>query len=255
MTPASVQVDLVGLAVPGGGIGCLIAYPDIYAVRPAVILLNESFGGDEEMRALARRLADAGYVAALPDLFGRIAGPAKADEVAALSADRQAGRAASASLGDVQVQSDLGACLDLLKKLPAVRDHRVAVLGFCLGGAFALQAAGVHRRRLSAAVVYYGRIRDPDLTSDRPRHPIDALAGGCCPVQGHFGESDQHIPLADVADLRVRLAELDPEGAVYLYPGAGHSFFSEARPSYHAEAAARSWSRTMAFLKRHLDRP
>lgn len=245
---AAIQVENLRLAVPGGAIQGLVAFPDIYAVRPVVVVLHEVFGVDEHMRELCRRLARAGYVAVLPDLYGRTGGPGKLEDVTAI-------RAAAASLGDGQVMGDVGVCLDHLKTLPAVRDDRVAVLGYCMGGAFAIQAAGVHRGRLSAAIVFYGRVRYRDLTPEKPRHPRDALAAGCCPVQGHFGEEDQGIPLADVAALRTRLGELNPESAVYTYPGAGHGFFNETRSSYHREAAERSWGRTMAFLQRHLERP
>ena len=245
---AAIQVEDLRLAVPGGAIQCLVTYPDSYAVRPAVVLLHEVFGVEEHMRELSRRLARAGYVAVLPDLYGRRGGPGKLDDVTAI-------RAAAASLSDTQVLGDIGACLDHLRTLPAVRDDRVAVLGYCLGGAFAIQAAGVHRPRLSAAIVFYGRVRYRDLTLEKPRHPIDALAGGCCPVQGHFGEEDQGIPLTEVAALRARLGELNPESAVYTYPGAGHGFFNDARSSYHREAAERSWARTRAFLQRHVGRP
>lgn len=243
----AIQVENFRLTVPGGGIQCLVASPDSYAVRPAVIVLHEVFGVDEHMRELCRRLARAGYVALLPDLHGRTGGPGKLEDLTAI-------RAAAASLGDAQVLGDIGACLDRLRTLPAVRDDRVAVLGYCLGGAFAIQAAGVFRARLRAAIAFYGRVRLRELGPEKPRHPSDALAGGCCPVQGHFGEEDQGIPLTEVAALRARLGQLNPESAVYTYPGAGHGFFDDTRNSFHREAAERSWGRATAFLQRHLDR-
>jgi carboxymethylenebutenolidase len=112
---------------------------------------------------------------------------------------------------------------------------KVAVVGFCLGGTIAWAAAG-RLSGLSAAVGYYGGgiIGLKDL---KPR----------VPTLLHFGDKDQHIPIAEVKEV----AAAHPEVEVHIYP-ADHGFNCDQRESYDGPSAALAWTRTLASLRKHL---
>src|SRR5690606_17760439 len=108
----------------------------------------------------------------------------------------------------------------------------LGVVGYCWGGTVAHVAAA--KLELAAAVAFYGSgvARMLDL---KPR----------CPVMYHFGASDHAIPLADVD----AVWRAFPDAAVHVYPGAGHGFACEDRPSFDADAAALANERTREFLR------
>jgi carboxymethylenebutenolidase len=144
--------------------------------------------------------------------------------------------------------------VDRLAADEAVARRKIAVIGFCMGGQYALLAACACRG-LSACVPFYGMLRyaeglDP---SRKPRSPLEALADLRCPVLGLYGEEDPIIPVADVRELEERLAKSRQGGEVRLYAGAGHAFMNDTRPEmYRPTAAADAWPRSVAFLRREL---
>ena len=187
------------------------------------------------MRTVAGRLADAGYVVGVPDLFWRFAPGWRAD------AD-EAGLAASmetvAKLDRDAAVDDCGAVVAHLGGLPEV-DGSPGVIGFCLGGTLAFGTA--IRYEPSVCVSYYGS-------------GVAGLLGGIdevrCPTLFHFGSRDKSIPGEAVEQIAAATA-----GRQHLALNveiAGHAFDDEA-PMFHDEAAARAaWSKTMAMLAEHL---
>ena len=129
-----------------------------------------------------------------------------------------------------QAQRDVAAAIEVVSQ-----GGKVAVVGFCRGGTVAWMAAG-RLKGLSAAVGYYGGgiIGLKDL---KPR----------VPTLLHFGDKDQHIPVAGVKEV----AAAHPEVEVHIYP-ADHGFNCDHRQSYDAPSAALAWTRTIAFLRKHL---
>jgi carboxymethylenebutenolidase len=145
--------------------------------------------------------------------------------------------ASVARIDDAAFLADLVAAADLLGVEP------VGVMGFCMGGMYALKAAGTGR--FHAAVAFYGMIRVPEHWRGPTNvEPLDALAApGACPVLAVIGGKDTFTPEADVADLRATGAE------VVVYPEAEHGFAHDAsRPTHRAEDTADAFARAMAFL-------
>jgi len=146
--------------------------------------------------------------------------------------------------------SDLLSALSFLDAHPAVDPARIGVVGFCLGGYVSFLAAC--RTHVSAAVCFYGG----GIVTPRPKSSLPPLLSEAekirCPVLGLFGEEDASIPLADVEAIRSTLSSLGKDYGVVTYPGAGHGFFCELRPSYREEAAADAWKRTLDWLERNL---
>lgn len=198
--------------------------------RRGVVVLPEVYNVNQWVRGVARRYADHGYTALVPDLFWRQApgchydydqpGPARA-QGEAVDVD--------AVVGDVTVAARWlrGTLGD---------GARVGVVGYCLGGRLAM-LAGV-RAPVDAVVSYYGVQLD--------RH-LDELAALRTPALLHFGDQDPWVPNAVVSAVSARLAGL-PDVRCHVYPGAGHGFDRTGLPNHHPEAAESAWQRTLALF-------
>jgi carboxymethylenebutenolidase len=205
---------------------------------PGVVVVHELFGLTDDIRQSADRLAAAGYLALAPDLF--TAGGARRCLKATFAA---------LSSGTGAAYGDLEACRALLAQR-ADATGKVGVLGFCLGGGFALMGA---TRGFDAAAPSYG-----PLPKDLPR----ALQGAC-PVVASYGARDRGFRGA-AARLEAALTQAGVEHDVVEYPDAGHSFLNRhgAGPlgvlervggfSYHHPSAEDAWGRILRFFDTHL---
>lgn len=226
-----------------GGSAVLRAYlatPAGTGPWPGVVVIHEAFGMDAVMRRQADRLAAAGYLALLPDLYS--------DGGAARCV---MGTFRSLLAGHGKPFVDIDATRRWLSKQPDCTG-RVGVIGFCMGGAFALATAN---RGFDAAAVNYGPLP--------PR--LEARLRGACPIVASYGKKDFSTRGAAVKLERI-LTRLDVPHDVELYPTAGHSFLNDAmvgpRPLQpllrvgnfkpEPKAAADAWRRIEAFFAEHL---
>jgi carboxymethylenebutenolidase len=209
-----------------------------YAARPvaqpkaAVVVLQEIFGVNAHIRAVADGFAAMGFLAVAPAAFHRLQ---PGIELGYTPADITAGialKAAAEALPAPGVQQDIQAAIDY-----AASAGKVGVLGYCWGGLLAWRAACL-LSGLSAAVPYYGG--GMTVAAEIARQPK-------CPVLAHFAQTDQSIPLEGVAALR----QAHPEVQVQMYP-AMHGFNCDHRGAYDAGAAALARERTLAFFTRYL---
>ncbi len=234
------------LTVPGATIAPeLTAYLAVPPVGdgpwPGVVVIHEAFGLTDDTRQQADRLAAAGYLALAPDLFS--AGGA----IRCLRSTFSALMSGSgAAFGDIE------ASRALLTGRPDCTG-KVGVMGFCMGGGFALLAAA---RGFDASAPNYGAL---------PKDPEQVLRGAC-PVVASYGRRDPG--LRGAADrLEQVLTGLDVEHDVKEYPDAGHSFLNRhnAGPlsvlervagfAYHQPSAEDAWARILRFFSTHLGRP
>jgi carboxymethylenebutenolidase len=195
---------------------------------PAVIVIHEWWGLNEQVRGLARRLAADGFCAFAVDLYqGTLAKDAA--QAAALMAALDAKRTLAELHAAVQA---------LLQKASG----RVGVMGFCMGGAYAL-ATAAHDSEVKAVVAYYG-IPKPEVADVRR---IRAK------VLGHYASRDEHVSPERVDALQKTLQKAHVTATLYRYE-ADHAFANEKRPEVYApEAAELAWKRTLAFLHAALD--
>ena len=237
------DVDLSGLGARSGGsqpLNAYLAVPDGDGPWPGVVMLHEIFGLDRVIRGHADRLSRAGYVVVAPDLFSM--GGAR-------RCLRSTVRALAAGTG--RAYADIEAARAWLLAAPECTGD-VGVIGFCLGGGFALMTAG---SGFDAAAAHYGRL---------PRDPDDALEGAC-PVVASFGGRDRTLRGA-ARRLGAALDRLGVEHDVKEYPSAGHAFMTppEAVPRLlrpvlevtgfgpDPGAAEDAWRRTESFFRAHL---
>src|SRR5271166_2174930 len=195
--------------------------------RGGVVVVQEIFGVNAHIREVADWLADEGYLAVAPAIFEHVE---KGFDVGYDPESRARGMAIVGKTDREQMLRDVAAAAEVAKE-----GGKVAVVGFCMGGTIAWMAAG-RLPGLSAAVGYYGGgiIGLKDL---KPR----------VPTLLHFGDKDQHIPIAGVKEV----AAAHPEVEVHIYH-ADHGFNCDQRESYDAPSADLAWTRTVAFLRKHL---
>lgn len=233
------RVALAGRDAGGG----TIARPRREGRSPAIVLLTAISGINPYFERVAARLAELGLVTLTVDYFAR------SGQMPDLSSPEAIMEAVGA-ISDEQALADVSAAVDLLRGDDAVDPERVAVLGFCLGGTYALMATS-RVEGLRTAVAYYGLIRYPRLSENKPVSPLDAVDAERVPLLAHYGDEDHLVPVEDVEALRDRTRGRTAE--VYLYPGAGHAFHEDFRPAAYRPIAAReSWARTMAQMDWHL---
>ncbi len=206
-----------------------------YLARPAgeprggVLVIQEWWGLNDNIRTMARRLADEGYLALAVDLYeGRVA--TTPDEARALM---------SAAMENAdRVRENLRAAHAYLESVGVAG---IGTIGWCFGGGWSLNSAIMLGGELDAAVVYYGRV----VTDDQ-------LAAIEAPVLGHFGSEDGGIPLEGVRAFEARMQDLGKAVTVHVYDGANHAFANPSGTRYDEVAATQAWDRTLEFFAAHL---
>ena len=193
---------------------------------PALLLIHGDHGLDEWTREQAKMLAERGYVVLAVDLYR---GEKVSDDLDAHVMER--------CLPDERVLADLKAAVDYLDEHDDVRDDAIGVIGWDIGGGYALDAA-IHDDRLAAVVVCYGRLTtDPDLLA-----PLQAS------VLGIFGGKDAGIPPETIDQFRNAMQKAGKElSDIHVYPSCGHGFMETADP-----ATEDAWKKITAYLDEEL---
>jgi carboxymethylenebutenolidase len=205
-----------------------MAPPKASGPHPAVILVHENHGLDENIKVVARRFAAEGFVALAPDLLSPMGGTASMPtERAATVAVRR--------LNMYGTVDDLKASFDYLEKDQAVDAQKVAAVGFDWGGwrTFSLAATVPN---LYKAVVYYGATPDDGLDEIK------------APVLAHYAERDGRWT-GQAVWTREQMTKMGKQYQFFIYPDTDHDFFNPENPAYDPAAAKLSWARTLAFLR------
>ena len=206
---------------------------DVYKADPAgtprgaLLVIQEIFGVNSHMRAVADGFAADGYAVLCPALFDR---GDRNFEVGYTPDDIGKGREARAKVPWE------AAVLDMKATVTALQQHgKIGSVGYCWGGSLAWLAA-TRIPGLAASVCYYGG----QIAQFRDESPK-------CPVMMHFGETDKSIPLSDVETIRTA----QPDAEIHVYP-AGHGFNCDQRADFHAESSNLARERTLAFFRKHV---
>ena len=209
-------------------------WPQVKGVYPGIVLLHDHWGLNNQIKDLGCRLACEGYAVLVPNLYNRLGGMVTAnDEVA---------EALSARLNEPLAMQDINSCCEYLNTRDYVKRNLHAVIGFGLGGTLAVRFA-CHRKRLRAAVSFYGRIGPvlgefPQLFS---------------PLLYHRPEHDALVTVQEVAHLRQAAEAHNKTVQVLTYPGVGAGFCDDTRKDrYHADQAQDAWEATAQFLTKTL---
>jgi carboxymethylenebutenolidase len=201
------------------------------AGMPALIVIHEWWGLNDNIRRTSERLAAEGYITLAVDLYGGETAdvPKQAMQLMeGLNADADAGR------------ENLAAAYDYLANLMGA--ERIGVIGWCLGGRWSLQTALRLPQQIDATVIYYGGVTD-----DKKQ-----LATLQMPVLGLFAGIDPVVPPDTVVAFRDALQELGKDADITIYPEAKHAFANPSGMAYDPLAAEDAWGKTTAFLAEHL---
>ncbi len=223
--------------------------PDGAGPWPGVIFYMDAFGIRPGMVQMATRLASAGYVVLLPDLFYRHGpyGPLEPKEV--FKGDfRAIVGPLTESTDNHRAAADTAAFIAYLDSRPDVAKTRLGTVGFCMGGGMALTAAAFYPDRIGAAASFHGG----RLATDLPTSPHLQLEKIRCEIYLAVAENDQSYP----PDMAQRFeAALDAAGVTWRsegYIGKLHGWMKPDMPVFDAEAAERGWGELVALYDRAL---
>lgn len=213
------------------------------ARRPVVLVVSEIFGVHDHIADIARRFARLGYFAVAPELFIRQGDAQAYGEIARLQSE------VVSKVPDAQVMGDLDATVAWAAEQGG-DTGRLGITGFCWGGRITWLYAA-RNPAVKAGVAWYGQlVGTPNEL--RPKNPVDRVDELKAPVLGLYGGEDPGIPVASVERMRAALAASSNASAraalFVVYPGVGHAFNADYRPSYRKEAADDGWRRCLAWL-------
>ncbi len=211
--------------------GYFVAPSDMFEPLPAVIMIHEWWGLNDNVRAMADRLAAEGYIVLAVDLYaGKTA--------------KNGAEARKLMLGVVEdpeaAKENIRSAYQFVSTTAGA--PRVASLGWCFGGGWSLNTAMLFPDDLDASVIYYGQV-----TGDEDKlRPVNT------PILGLFAANDTGIKVESVEAFSAALMRLRKDHEIHIYPGVGHAFANPTGNNYDAAAASDAWRRTLEFLARHL---
>jgi carboxymethylenebutenolidase len=228
--------DQITINGPDGAFGAYIARP-AGLPAPAVVVLQELFGVNADIRKHCDELAEQGFIAVAPDLFWRQ--EPGVDLSVTSEPDWQHGLRLYQAYDRDAGAKDVKDTADTAAKMPECTGS-IAVLGYCLGALMTFLTAV--RYRVDAAVAYHG--------ADTEKY-LGELGGLHAPLLMHLAEEDEFIPRSAQAEIKAALATKH-NAAVYSYPGQRHAFSRHNGAHYNAAAAALANGRTREFLNQQL---
>jgi carboxymethylenebutenolidase len=217
---------------------------------PAVLLYRDAFGIREELSRMAGRLASNGYVVAVPNLYFRT-GPFAPFNPKAVTVDgpeRSRFTGMIRSIDGPAVMRDTAAVLAYLDTLPDVRRGMVGTVGYCMGGGYALLAAGTYPDRVEAAASLHGG----SLATDRADSPHLLARQMRAEVYVGVAEIDHTFDRAQQDRLAGALSAAGVTHAIEVYPGARHGFAVTGHLAYDQLAAEQHWRRITELFARRL---
>ena len=200
---------------------------------PGILAIHEWWGLNDNIEAMARRLAGEGYQVLAVDLYnGQVADtPQQAQELVGEVADNPFAAEANISKAYNYLTEEKQAT-------------SIASIGWCFGGSWSLETALLFPQELDAAVIYYG-----GQVGEKTAEDLSVLE---MPILGIFGAEDSSIPLETVEGLESTLEELGKPAEIIVYEDAGHAFANPSGQNYVPEAAEDAWAKTTEFLDRYL---
>jgi len=198
------------------------------AVKGGLVVVQEIFGINGQIRRTADYFAEQGYVAIAPALFDRVE---KGIELGYNETDFGIGRETRGKITDDWIIADIGAAVQEVASA-----GKVSVIGFCFGG-YATYVAACKVDGVSAAMPFYGGGIAARVGDMQPK----------CPTQFHFGDKDAAIPLDDLQKIKDALQD----SPMYVYDDSGHGFTCDDRDSYNEGATQRAMARALGWMSEH----
>ena len=216
-----------------------LVYPvsssDSQGKLPAVVMIHEWWGVNQNIKDMANLLAKQGFVVLAADLYhGKVAdNPQRATELVQIARNNQ-----NNSIANLQ------GAVKYLSLAPNVDSTKITSLGWCFGGGQSLQLAlNSQEHPLAATILYYGT---PLVTDNQSLSKIK------WPVLGIFGDKDEAIPIAEVNQFKTLLNQSGIINEIHIYDGVGHAFANPSGDNYAPKETADAWQKTLSFLKKYV---
>lgn len=201
---------------------------------PAVIMIHEWWGLNDNIKKTANKLSEEGYVVLAVDLYN---GKVTNDQ------DRARDLSGIVRANPEEAITNLKAAVGFLSSLENVDKSRIASLGWCFGGGQSLQLAlNSQQHPLNATIIYYG-----NLITDK-----QSLSKIHWPVLGIFGDKDTSIPVEQVNQFKNALDANEIVNEIYIYKDVGHAFANPSNENYAPKETADAWQKTLNFLNKYL---
>ncbi len=241
MQNQQLSIDVAGSSMPS-----YLARPDGDEPRPAVIVLQEIFGVNTEVRRIADLFAGAGYVALAINYYHRTHPDLNEPYT---QEGLQNGFAAAGQVSRATLRADVAAAIAYLDAQPFVKTGKIATVGFCFGGSAAYVTATLPG--LAAAVPFYGGSIAGGFPNGEPEGLADT-ADIRVPLLLFFGGKDDYITPEQVARTEAALTTAGKAHEIVTYPNVGHAFFRESSAALNDHEVKDAWARVQAFLGKAL---
>ncbi|MFJ3672483.1 dienelactone hydrolase family protein [Streptomyces sp. NPDC090106] len=249
----AVTGTLVDIPTADGTADAYLVHPDDGRAHPGVLMYQDAFGVRPHLKAMADRLAAAGYTVLVPNVFYRhgripvvelpefIDMAARPDIVAKVVPLME-------SLTPELAERDAGACLAWFENSPLATDGPVGITGYCMGARLALCTAGTHPGRVAAAAGFHGGW----LASEAPDSPH--LLADRITAELYFAHADEDdsMPEEQVHRLEQALTDAGVKHRCEVYAGAHHGYTQSDTAAYNPEAAERHWAELLELFGRAL---
>lgn len=206
-----------------------LASPPGEGSHPAIVVIHEWWGLNDQVQEQTRLLAEAGYVALAVDLYG-----------GRCTRDPNEAMALMTGVDMAVAIANMQAAVAYLRARPGVDAAKVCCIGWCFGGACSLKLA-LAQKDLAGCVIYYGvqLETDPEILRGAP------------PILGNFGAEDDSPPPERVKAFEAALEAAGVTHDIKLFDGAGHAFANPTQDQrFRPQQAEAAWSRTLAFLQK-----
>lgn len=230
MSQIETSVVTIPRANAKGVMDSFLAKPEGSGPFPGMIVIHEIFGLNENIRQISQEFAGQGYAALAVDLFS--------NRNRALCMMQIFHGMLFRPLNNSMLD-DLNSAFNFLKQEQTVDTNRIGAVGFCMGGAYALQMA-ITAKGMKAASVFYGA---------NPK-PLDAVAKAC-PIMGSYPDKDFTTKAAH--ELEASLVNYNIPHDIKIYENTQHSFYSQQRTPFEVEASKDAWQRMLKFFGEHLN--
>ena len=229
------EITTQEVSYPGkaGNLKAYVAHPAGGGPRPVVIVVQEWWGLNENIKDIARRFANEGYFAIAPDLYSRQGHKVANDP-----------NTAAQLMGGLQTADgidDLKSTVSWIRAQKDIQSSKIGITGYCMGGSYAMLLP-CESKDISASAPFYG-----EIPSD------DKIKNLNCPIFYAYGANDGWIQRPDVERLAADLKKFGKPGEVKIYEGCDHGFFNDTRKDVYApEAAKDGWQHTLTLFAENL---
>ena len=229
------EITTQEVSYPGkaGNLKAYIARHKANGKHPVVIVVQEWWGLNENIKDIARRFANEGYFAIAPDMYSR-----QGNKVAS---DPNTAAQLMGGLKTADGIEDLKSTIGWLRAQPGTMSSKIGITGYCMGGTYATLLP-CESKEISAAAPFYG-----EIPSDEKIKNLN------CPMFYAYGANDGWIQRADVERLGADLKQFGKKGEAKIYEGCDHGFFNDTRKDVYAPAAAKdAWQHTLELFAANL---